>query len=134
VLDYAWLREDSYEEEGDDAIALAVAKRTSDALTATTTIVLGWSAGEERLDLRPFTVELEGGRRNQLTGQLGTTTAAFTDGEQFAITPDALDSRWVAEARIYAGGLDYTWKLAAGAERAKDYTAWSTRASLSIAF
>lgn len=134
VMEYAWLREDGYEESGSDVIDLTVAQRTSDSLTGTTTLTIGWSAGEQTADFRPFTVEVEGGRRNQLTGQLGATTANFVDGDPFTITPDALDSRWVAEARIFSGGLDYTWKLATGAEQGTSNTAWYVRASLSAAF
>lgn len=134
VLDYYRLHERGYAETGSSAIALTVDGRTSSALNAATTVTLGWSKGTSSHQGRPFTVEVEAGRRNHLSGTLGTTTASFVDGSQFSITPDALKSGWIGEARILQGGLDYTWKLAAGAEHTVGGVDYSGRASLSIAF
>lgn len=134
VVDYYRLHEKAYQESGSTVIDLAVDGRTSSATTATTSLTAGWSMGRSSREFRPFTIEVEGGRHNRLAGQLGTTTAAFADGSQFAITPDALKSGWMAEARILSGGFDYTWKLAAGAEQTQGKVDYSARASLSVAF
>jgi hypothetical protein len=134
VVDYYRLHETGYAETGSTAIALTVDGRTSSALSAATTLTAGWSKGESSHQGRPFTVEVEAGRRNHLSGTLGTTTASFADGSQFSITPDALKSGWIGEARILQGGMDYTWKLAAGAEHTVGGVDYSGRASLSIAF
>jgi len=135
ALEYARLREGAYAETGATAIDLAVDPRTSQALTARTTLTAAWSFGDSTHDHRPLTVELEGGRRNRLSGDLGATTASFTGGTPFTITPDSQKSSWLGEARLLMGGFDYTWQLAGGAEQsASGKPDYSLRASLSLAF
>lgn len=134
VLEYFHLKEKGYTETGDAAMALVVAPRTSEVLNGTTTLVASWSAGRGDYENRPFTFELEGGRRNRLSGHLGDTTATFGSGDSFTLTPGDLPSAWVGQLSVLAGGLDYTWKLSAGAERPQGGgTGYSARASLSIA-
>ncbi len=133
IVEYYRLHENAYDETGDAPIILEVAGRNSSALTGTTTLVASWSSGPSSYEGRPFTVEVEGGRRNQLSGHLGTTLANFTDGSQFALTPDSLKSAWLGKVSILQGGLDYTWRLTGGAERAQGVVDYSIRASLSIA-
>ena len=103
-------------------------------MTGTGSLTASWSAGEQTRDNRPFTVELEGGYRSRLAGKLGDTVANFEDGDSFRLTPDALKSGWTSEARILAGGMDYTWQLAGGAEKVQGTVDYSVRGSLSIAF
>ncbi len=134
IMEYANLREKSYQEAGSSVINLAVGKRNSQSLSARTTLTAGWSMGPVTDDNRPLTFELEGGRRNQLSGKLGATTASFSGGNAFTITPDALKSGWLGEARILLGGFDYTWQLAGAAEQTQGKTDYSLRASLSMAF
>jgi len=134
VLDYFWLKEDGYEEDGADMIDLAVESRTSKAMALTTTMTASYSLGRKRRDMTPLTVELEGGWRSQLSSQLGKTTAAFEDGDQFTLVPDALKGGWTAEARLLAGGLDYTWQIAAGAEHTQGDVDLSARVALTLAF
>ncbi|WP_292963165.1 beta strand repeat-containing protein [Novosphingobium sp. UBA1939] len=133
IVEYYRLHENAYDETGSAPIILEVAGRNSSALTGTTTLVASWSSGPSSYEGRPFTVEVEGGRRNQLSGHLGTTLANFTDGNQFALTPDSLKSAWLGKVSILQGGLDYTWRLTGGAERAQGVVDYSIRASLSIA-
>ena len=134
VLDYYRLHERSYQETGTDAMILGVAARNSTALNGTTTLAASWSAGPSGTEGRAFTVELEGGRRNRMSGHLGDTTANFTNGTPFTLTPDTLKSAWVGQLSILQGGLDYTWKLSTGAEKMQGGgTSYSARASLSIA-
>lgn len=135
VIDYFHMHEGAYQESGSTAMELTVDGRNSSALAATTTLTLGWSAGQQTQDYRPFRVEVEGGPRTQLSGSLGSTTAAFTAiGQRFTLTPDALKSGWMSEARIVMGGFDYTWKIAAGADKLQGTVDYSARASLSLAF
>lgn len=134
MFDYYRLSEKGYTESGNDEIYLTVASRKSDQLTGTGSITASWSAGEHTRDNRPFTVELEGGYRSRLAGKLGDTVANFEDGDSFRLTPDALKSGWTSEARILAGGMDYTWQLAGGAEQVQGTIDYSVRGSLSIAF
>ncbi|MFT3965964.1 MAG: autotransporter domain-containing protein [Sphingobium sp.] len=134
VVDYYRLHERGYSETGSAAIDLTVEGRTSDSLTAAPTLTVGWSMGQVTPDYRPLTFEIEGGPRAQLAGQLGTTTAAFADGAQFSLTPDALKGGWMAEARILQGSFDHSWKFGAGAEKTVGGIDYSARASLNVAF
>ncbi len=135
TLDYYRLQESGYDETGGgDALNLYVDGRTSDSVTASTTVAAVYRLGRKRKDYTPLTFELEGGRRHNLAGSLGTTTASFLDGEDFTLTPDGLDSSWLGEARILAGGMDFTWQLSARAEKTAENVGYSARASLSLAF
>ncbi|MBA4353776.1 MAG: autotransporter [Novosphingobium sp.] len=133
-FDYYRLSESSYTESGSDEIYLTVGSRKSDTLTGTGSVTASWSAGTATRDNRPFTVELEGGYRAHLAGKLGATVANFADGDSFRLTSDALKSGWTTEARVLAGGMDYTWQLAGGAEQTQGTVDYSVRGSLSIAF
>ena len=108
--------------------------RTSQSVTATTPLTAGWSAGPSSRDERPLTIELEGGRRNQLSGQFGNTTARFNGGSPFTLTPDDLKGGWMGEARVLTGGFDYTILFAANAQQTLGKTDLGFRASLSMAF
>lgn len=133
-LDYYRLHEGAYQETGSAPMILAVDGRNSNALTATSTVTIGWSVAEPTNDYKPLTFEIEGGPRSALSGTLGTTTAAFTGGDRFSLTPDGLKSGWMAEARILESAFDHGWKLAAGAEKTAGGIDYSARASLSVAF
>ena len=133
IVDYLRMKENGYDETGDSAIILDVNGRTSDSLAATTTVTAGWSLGEVTPDERPVTFEVEGGRRNQLAGTLGSTTAAFQGGSQFTITPDSLSSGWLGEARMLFGGMDYTWEFSTRADKLYGKADLSARLSLSLA-
>lgn len=135
TLDYYRLSENGYTETGGGtAMDLTVEDRKSTALTATTSITASYRFGRRAKDERPLTLEFEGGRRNALSGSLGTTRASFEDGDVFAITPDGRKSSWLGEARLLAGGWDFTWKIAARAERTEGNMSYGGRASLSVAF
>lgn len=135
TIDYYRLTESGYEETGGgDSLNLTVDGRTSDSVTATTTLAAVYRLGRKTNDHTPLTFELEGGRRHNLAGSLGTTTANFLDGEDFSLTPENLDSSWLAEARILSGGMDFTWQLSGRAEQKAGDIDYSARASLSVAF
>ncbi|MES2493366.1 MAG: autotransporter outer membrane beta-barrel domain-containing protein [Pseudomonadota bacterium] len=134
TVEYYRLHENAYAEGGSTAIELAVNSRKSNALAATTTLTAGWSAGPSDNDNRPLTFELEGGRRHHISGDLGATTAAFTGGNPFTITPDKLKGGWIGEARVLLGGFDYTWQIAGSAEQTVGKTNYALRASISMAF
>jgi len=140
-LEEMWLKESSYDETADsDAIALSVASRTSKALTATPTITASYSVGKISNDWHPLTFQVEAGRREVLTGKLGTTTAYFNGGDSydagsaFSIAGDGLKGAWVGEVGMLAGGYDFTWKISTRMERTSTSTDLSARASLSVAF
>lgn len=140
-LEQFWLKENGYSETADsDAMALTVADRTSKMTTVTPTLTASYSLGTISPDWRPLTFQLEAGRREVLSGKLGSTTAWFNGGDTydagsaFTITPESLKGAWVSEVSMLAGGYDFTWKLSARAERTQDATDMSARASLSVAF
>lgn len=141
VLEWHRLSEDGYVESGGgEAIDLTVAKRTSSSLNAFTTVALSYALGTRHSDYRPLTFELEAGRRTNISGKPGATTANFTDedgvaADPFTIRADPVDDAWIGEARFLAGGWDYLWKISAGAEKATNSDiSYSARVSLSVAF
>ena len=134
-LEQFYLKEDSYAETGDyDALNLSVDGRKSKSTTATTTVTASYSLGRLSSDSRPLTFELEAGRRSALAGSLGSTTASFSDGDPFTIAADNLKGAWIGELRLLAGGYDFTWQLGLRSEQASDYSNYSIRAGLSVAF
>lgn len=134
VIEYDHLQENHYIESGDTPIALTVAGRTNAETTATTTLAAKWSSGPSSHEGRPFAVELEGGRRSWISGNIGTTTATFETGDTFSINGGHLPSAWVGQFSIMQGGLDYTWKIGTDIERGTDKgVAYGVRASISIA-
>jgi len=135
IIDYDRLHENGYEEAGaGPAVNLVVDGRTSDSTAATTTLTGIYRFGKRTSDGIPLTIELEGGRRNMLGGALGTTTARFLDGDAFSLTADPLKSRWVGEARLLSGGLDYTWTVSGNVEETAGSPAYAIRFSLGVAF
>ncbi|NKJ42793.1 MULTISPECIES: autotransporter domain-containing protein [unclassified Novosphingobium] len=133
-IEYFRLKENGYQETGTDAIILLVRGRTSTAVNATTTLGFAWSRGPSSYEGRPFTVEADFGRRSHLSGDLGQTTAIFGSGQSFTLTPENQSSAWIGSVGILQGGLDYTWKISAGAEKPTNGgIAPNVRASLSIA-
>lgn len=134
-IEYFRLTESAYEESGGgEATDLAVAKRTSEVITATSSLTASYRFGRQTRDGRPLTLELEGGRRQVIGGELGTTVANFADGDAFSIAPSKIRNAWLGEARLLAGGWDFTWQLSGQVEKTIDGINYSTRASLSVAF
>ncbi len=140
-LEQYWLKENGYSETGtSEAIALTVADRTSKETTVTPTLTAAYSLGPISPDWRPLTFQLEAGRREVISGQLGSTTAYFNGGDtydagsSFTITPESLKGAWIGEVSMLAGGYDFTWKISARAEQTTWSTDLSARASLSVAF
>ncbi|HEX8388711.1 MAG TPA: autotransporter outer membrane beta-barrel domain-containing protein, partial [Sphingomonas sp.] len=104
-IDYHRLNEDGYTEKGGGkALDLTVDKRKSDELSGEAALALGVVFGEA--DAGWFQAELEGGRREILSGGLGATTARFADGKPFTLTPEERTSGWLARLRGI-GGTEY---------------------------
>jgi hypothetical protein len=104
-IDYHRLNEDGYTEKGGGkALDLTVDKRKSDELSGEAALALGVVFGEA--DAGWFQAELEGGRREILSGGLGATTARFADGKPFTLTPEERTSGWLARLRG-VGGTEY---------------------------
>lgn len=139
TLDYFRVKENGYEESGGgDAVNLTVSDRTSDSLAVTGTVTAIYRFGRVTRDGWPLTLELEGGHRAIVGGQLGDTTAYFTTDDTanapFSIAGTKPLNSWVGEARVLAGGWDFTWQLTGRAEKTDSGSNYSLRAGFSIAF
>ena len=135
TIEYFRLKENGYAESGNAPLALTLGKRTSEVVNGTTTLVASWSSAPGDYENRPFTLEVEGGRRSRISGEVGQTTATFTTGgDTFSLTGQQLPSAWTGEVSLLQGGLDYTWKISGGYEKLEGGgTGYSARASLAIA-
>lgn len=139
TFEYFRLKENGYTETGSTPLALTLAGRTSTVANANTTLVASWSSAPGDYENRPFTVEVEGGRRSRISGEVGNTIATFnrgaaSGGDTFTLTGQQLPSAWVGEVSLMQGGLDYTWKIGFGYEKLEGGgTGYSGRASLAIA-
>ncbi len=135
VVDYYSLNEDGYEETGGtDAFLLTVEDRDSDQISGLTSMSMLYQIGEKNQNNIPLTLGLEGGRRFNLGGDLGSTVANFEDGDSFSITPDEIEDEWFGEARLIGGGFDFSWQLAGRGFERDGEIGYSLRASMSIAF
>ena len=79
------------------------------------------SVGYDLLGLEPdagwLRVELEGGRREILSGSLGKTTASFGDGTPFTLTAEERTSGWRGGLRFIGGGSSLSFVAEANAEQ-----------------
>ena len=132
-VDYFKLKEDGYQETGGgDALDLNVLGRDSDELSVTGTITAGLQFGgaDEYDGWTRF--ELEGGRRQIVSGNLGATTASFKDGTPFTLTPDDRTSGWVGRFRGIAGNSAFQVAGEVSAEEQQSHIGWAFRASLRV--
>lgn len=104
ILEHYKLTEKSYDEDGGgDAFNLHVDNRDSDETAVSGLVALGYELFGQREDESWMRVELEGGYRGILSGSLGETSAHFTDGETFTLTPEKRSSGWLAGLRLLGG-------------------------------
>lgn len=139
TIEYFRLKENGYTETGNAPLALTVAGRTSQVVNGSAMLVASWSTAPGNYENRPLTIEVEGGRRSRISGEVGNTIATFnrgatSGGDTFTLTGQQLPSAWTGEISLLQGGLDYTWKLSGGYEKLEGGgTGYSARASLAIA-
>ena len=133
AVDYYKLKEDGYAETGgNDALNLTVLGRDSDELAVSGTVAIGLEFGgsDEYDGWTRF--ELEGGRRQIVSGMLGATTASFKNGDPFTLTPDDRTSGWVGRFRGTAGNSAFQIGGEISAEEQQSHMAWAFRASLRV--
>lgn len=133
AVDYYKLKEDGYTETGgNDALNLTVRGRDSDELAVSGTVAVGLEFGgaDEYDGWTRF--ELEGGRRQIVSGMLGTTTASFKGGDPFTLTPDDRTSGWIGRFRGTAGNSAFQIAGELSAEEQQSHMAWAFRASLRV--
>lgn len=104
-LSYNRLTEDKHSETGGGtAFDLTVAKRTSDEFAATGLVAAGVHVGNV-IDPEATTLrfEVEGGRRQVLSSNVGSTTASFTGGQSFTLDPENRRSGWLGDVTASVG-------------------------------
>ncbi|WP_331039029.1 autotransporter outer membrane beta-barrel domain-containing protein [Allosphingosinicella sp.] len=135
VLDYYSLSEDGYAEKGGGkGFDLTVDGRKSSELAASMSASLGFDFLGANPDGRFFRVELEGGRREILSGSLGSTTARYEGGNDFTLEPGKRISGWTGKLRAMGG--DPTFRLGGqiGAEEQEGRAAIDARLTLNSTF
>ncbi|MBL0915272.1 MAG: autotransporter domain-containing protein, partial [Sphingopyxis sp.] len=133
AVDYFKLKEDGYQETGGgDALDLKVLDRDSDELSVTGTMTVGLEFGGADQYDGWTRFELEGGRRQIVSGTLGTTTASFKDGTPFTLTPEDRTSGWVGRLRGIVGNSAFQVGGEVSAEEQQSHIGWAFRASLRV--
>lgn len=132
-LDYYRLTEDAYTETGGGtAFNLIVDKRVSDELAGNASLAVGLAFGSKEDGW--FHAEVEGGRRQILSGDLGATTAKFAGGQSFTLVPDARTSGWIGRVRASGGSEGFRLGAEVGGEEQQGRAAISLRATLQLGF
>ncbi|QWC57312.1 autotransporter domain-containing protein [Erythrobacter sp. 3-20A1M] len=132
ALDYLRLKEDgSVETGGGDALNLTIGDRTSKELALDLATAAGVDLfGMQRRDPFWLRIEGEGGWRQLLSSDLGTTRAHYADGDDFLLVPEERQSGWFARLRGYGGNGFYTIGADVGAEEQFGKIGYNFRASV----
>jgi len=136
TIEYYKLDEKGYTENGGgDAFDLTVRKRTSSETAANALLALGYDFGNQDPDAGGMLrLELEGGRRQILSGKLGSTTASFGDGDPFTLDPEQRTSGWRGGLRMLAGGSPLSVGVEGTAEEQQSKVSLGGRVSVSFQF
>lgn len=131
TIDWQQLTEKGYTEKGGGkGFNLTVKQRTSDELAANLTGTIGYDFGDRSEGW--LRLELEGGRRQILSGDLGATLARFEGGDQFSLSADARESGWLGRARLIGGNPGFTLGGEASAEQQYGRASLAFRVSLQV--
>ncbi|HJR83384.1 MAG TPA: autotransporter domain-containing protein, partial [Sphingomicrobium sp.] len=135
-IEHYSLKEKGYTEAGGgDAFNLTVGSRKSSETAAVATLALGYDLVGGGRDSENFArLELEGGRRQILSGKLGTTTARFGDGTPFSLTPEERTSGFLGALRLIGGGAGFAITAEANAEQQQDKLSLGGRLGVQFAF
>jgi hypothetical protein len=132
-LEYYRLAEDAHSETGGGvALDLVIAERKSDELALNATTSVGLEFGGYRQNDGYFRMEVEGGRRQILSGALGSTSAHFGGGADFVLVPEERESGWLGRLRGIGGNSAFSVAGELSGEQREDRVAISARASLKI--
>jgi hypothetical protein len=133
-IEYYKLKEKGYTETGGgDAVDLTVAARDSDETAANALVSVGYDLMGTGADDSWFRLELEGGRRQILSGSLGNTVASFKGGDQFTLTPEDRTSGWRGAVRAIGGGPGVNFLVEGNAEQQQGNTGIGGRLGLNLA-
>lgn len=132
-IDYYRLKEGGYSETGGgDAFNLIVEGRTSDELTANSTMTIGYDLGSTDRAEGWMRVELEGGRRQIIGGSLGNTVAHFAGGDNFTLVADERTNGWTGRARLVGGTDSFRVGGEFSAEEQQSHVAVALRATVNF--
>ncbi|WEK47776.1 MAG: autotransporter domain-containing protein [Candidatus Andeanibacterium colombiense] len=136
TFDYVRLNEDGYTDSGGGAgLNLTVDARHSDELALNGGVAVGIDfIGNSKYDRNWFRIEGEGGWRQVVGGELGSTTAHFANGSDFTLTPDQTANGWYARLRAMGGSSGFSMGGDLGAEDRNDHTAFTVRGTLRMGF
>lgn len=135
-FDYLRLKEKGYVEAGGgSALDLIVNPRTSDEIAVNGGLVLGIDfTGMRSRDENWFRIEAEGGWREIVGGELGSTTAHFAGGTDFTLLPEQQKSGWYGRLRALGGDSAFKISGELSAERRLGGTALAMRGGIAIGF
>ncbi len=135
ALEYYKLNEDAYRETGGGtAYDLTVRKRSSDELAVTATVAAGINFGGDDRYSQWSRIEVEGGRRERISGAIGRTTASFGSGTAFTLDPEERGGGWTGRVRAITGTTEVRLSGEVGAEQRFGDVALTARAALQFAF
>lgn len=134
-LDYYRLTEDAHQETGGgDATDLFVEKRRSTELALHAGLAVAYDFGEVEDGIGRPRIELEAGRRQILSGDLGATITKFKNGTSFTLTPEERLSGWTGAVRLVGGAEGFRIGGEVNAEEQQDNIVLGARVSLIAAF
>ena len=128
------LTERGYTETGGgDSFDLTVRDRTSTETAANAMLTLGYNLLGDT-DGTYGRVELEGGRRQILSGKLGSTTASYGTNTPFTLDPEQRQSGWRGALRFVGGGSALSLVAEANAEQQQHDVSLGGRLGIGMAF
>ena len=101
-------------------------------MAANALLALGYELGSLELDGTWLRLELEGGRREIVGGEIGETIAYFEGGDAFTLSPDARNSGWLGRLRLSGGVDQFMVTGEAGAEERQHVTAFTARLGIRV--
>lgn len=131
-LSYIRLAEDGYSEKGGgDGFDLTVDDRTGDLLAGEALLALGWRFGDE-VYLAP---EIKAGYRAKLAGGPPKTTAHFSGGQDFTLSPeDVFKGGIIGRVGFRGGAARVLYAVNGGATIDDDYEEYDVRATVRFQF
>jgi outer membrane autotransporter protein len=135
-VEYYNLHEKGYTESGGgDAYDLTVRSRDSNESAANALMTIGYGfIGGDDADSSWARIELEGGRREILSGSVGDTVASFGAGTPFTLTAEERKSGWRGGLRLLGGGAAMTFVAEANAEQQHGGASIGGRLGLTLGF
>ncbi|MES2119662.1 MAG: autotransporter domain-containing protein [Pseudomonadota bacterium] len=134
-VEYYKLTEGAYTETGGgEAFDLTVRERTSNETAANAMLAIGYELLGSNPDEAWARFEIEGGRREILSGALGKTVASYGANNPFTLVPEQRESGWRGAVRFLAGGSALSLVAEASAEKVQGDMSLAGRLGVGMAF